>query len=247
MKISKTNSIKAVFFDVGSTLVSPFPDIDGVFHEVALRRGHDLSLDEVSRHMDSVIGYYEEEYSKDGDFWCSPQGSIEIYLEMYRYLGHLTGLAHVAEDLAQDVYSCYLKADYWKIIEDVLPCLKELKAQHLRLGVISNWAPNLDDLLRNLFLMPYFDEVISSASVGYRKPDPMIFTLMLEHMDLQPHEAVHVGDKPDADGAGALAAGIVPIIIDRDNHHTDCYCQRIQSLNELPSLLAKGIFSDIMK
>lgn len=238
--------VKAVFFDVGSTLIDPNPDIGGVFHEVAGKRGHRLSLGEVDKHMDAVYGYYEEEYTKDGDFWCSPQGSIEIYLDMYRYLSHLTGLTHEAERLARDVYDCYLQPEYWGIIDDVLPCLKALKMQHIRLGVISNWAPNLEDLLRDLMLLPYFDEVISSALVGYRKPNPMIFTLMLERMGLQPHEAVHVGDKPDADGAGAHAAGVRPVIIDRSGRCTDCRYHRVQSLNELPALFQNGAFSDIL-
>ncbi len=231
--------IKAVLFDVGSTLIDPQPEIDGVFYEVATSMGHRLDREVVSGHLPAVLAFYEEEYLKDGDFWCSPQGAAEMYLEMYRYLSHLTGLGTHAEPLAQAVNECYLKPAYWRIIGDALPCLKELKEARLRLGVVSNWASNLDDLLRGLMMGPYFDEVVSSAEVGYRKPNPMIFTLMLERMGISADEAVHVGDRPDADGVGAKQAGITPVIIDRARRFEGCGYLCIESLGELLPLVRR--------
>lgn len=231
--------IQAVFFDVGSTLITSKPAIDGVFHEKALERGHAIDLAEVSSHMPLVDEFYESEYLKDGDFWCSPEGSQEIYLEMYRYLAHLCNLEHDAEGIAQKVHDAYLRPAYWSIYADVIPCLKALKEQRLRLAVVSNWSSNLENLLRGLKLIPYFDEVIASADVGYRKPDPLIFTLTLERMGLQPSEVIHVGDRPDADGEGAQAAGITPVIIDRANEEQDTGFHRVSSLEQLPVLIQK--------
>lgn len=229
--------IKAVLFDVGSTLIEPDPEIDGVFCEVAEARGHEVDPAAVAGHMPTIHRFYEDEYLRDGDFWCSPEGSVEIYLDMYRYLSHLTGLEHDAEELAQGVNQAFLQARYWKIYDDVLPCLKALKRGHLTLGIVSNWSPNLTDLMRGLYLAPYFDEIVSSADVGYRKPDPMIFTIMLERLNLSPEEVLHVGDRPDADGEGAAAAGIRPIIIDRDNRYPDSGYTTIESLALLPDLV----------
>lgn len=229
--------IKAVFFDVGSTLIEPSPNIDGVFFEKACARGHDIDSRMVSKHLSAVNNFYEEGYLRNGDFWCSPEGSTEMYLEMYRYLAHLVGLAHDAEGLAQDVHTAYLDARYWMIIDDVPACLKDLKKQGLQLGIISNWAPNLKKLLRDLSLVPYFDEIISSADVGYRKPDPMIFTLLLERLDLNPEEVLHVGDRIDADGVGARSAGIEPIIIDRTATLFESGYRSISTLDALSKLI----------
>lgn len=229
--------IKAVFFDVGSTLIDPNPDIDGVFYETACARGHKVEKEFVTENLPAVIEFYEAEYLRDGDFWCSPEGSTEIYLEMYRYLAHLVGLDHDAESIAHQVHLAYRQAAYWKMFDDVLPCLKQLKARHLRLGVVSNWDPHLEGLLRNLQLKPYFEEVVSSADVGYRKPDPMIFTLILERMGLKAGEVIHVGDRPDADGVGAFAAGIKPIIIDRHKRHFHGEFTRVDSLLDLAAAL----------
>lgn len=231
--------IKAVFFDVGSTLIYANPDIDGVFHECATARGHNLTPEKIAQHMPEVLNFYEAEYLRDGDFWCSPEGSAEMYLDMYRYLAHLCNVAHDAEGIAQAVHSSYLTGNCWRAYDDVRPALKMLKADHLRLGIISNWSSNLDTLLREIKIRPYFEEVIASADVGYRKPDPVIFELMLERMGVSPEEAVHVGDRIDADAKGAVAAGISPIIIDREGGLTDKRYATVESLLDLPKALAR--------
>lgn len=231
--------IKAVLFDVGSTLIDPDPEIDGVFFEVASRRGHAIEHAAVRAHMPAVNRFYEEEYLRDGDFWCSHEGSVEMYLEMYRYLSHLCGLEHDAEGIAHQVNDAYLEPSSWRIIDDVPVCLKELKARRLRLGIVSNWSSNLEDLVRGLRMAPYFDEVVSSADVGYRKPNPMIFTVALERLALDATEVVHVGDRPDADGAGAEAAGIRPVIVDRGGSWAGCGYETVRSLAELGGLLER--------
>ena len=51
---------------------------------------------------------------------------------------------------------------------------------------------------------------------GARKPDPAIFAAALELAGCEPAEALHVGDTPAEDAAGAAAAGIPRLLIDRD-------------------------------
>lgn len=216
MNSSPHNTITAVTFDVGSTLLEASPDIDFMFCRVARNLGYQITQGEVSMHLEAVNQFYEEEYLKDGDFWCSPVGSVEIFLEMYRYLAHLCGLEESAEELAHAVNEQYHHPESWAVYDDVIPSLRALKQEHIKLGVISNWAADLTDLLRDLRLLPYFDVVIASAEVGYRKPDPIIFDLACEALESAPEEVLHVGDRVDADGYGAQSAGIKPLIIKRN-------------------------------
>ncbi len=224
---------KAVLFDVGSTLIDPSPSVAETFARVAAERGHTLSLCEIEPHMPAVHGLYEAEYLRDGDFWCSHEGSTAIWLDQYRFLCHLTGIAHDAEDMASAVHGCYRRADHWMIYDDVSESLRALKEHGLQLGVVSNWDSGLESLLRDLRLLPYFDVVVSSADVGYRKPDPVIFQLALEQLGVEASEALHVGDRPDADGEGALAAGVKPLIIDRCGAESDCGFDLVSSLAEI--------------
>ena len=54
------------------------------------------------------------------------------------------------------------------------------------------------------------------AEAGARKPEPGIFAAALSEADCRPAEALHVGDTPEEDLAGARAAGIRCLLIDRD-------------------------------
>lgn len=89
--------------------------------------------------------------------------------------------------------------------------LAALHAQGLRLGLVSNtvWPGvfHLEDLER-FGLASYLECTLFSADVGIWKPDPRIFHLALEALDLQPDEAAYVGDHPYFDVYGAQQAGL---------------------------------------
>lgn len=228
---------KAVFFDVGSTLIYPSPSVAEMFKLVARDRGHQLDESLVDESMSEVDAYYEREYARDGDFWCSHERSVQIWKDMYTLLAHRTGLAHDAHGLSEDMYDRYLAGSSWAFYDDVLPCLRALKDAGYRLGIISNWDATLEHLVCELGLDEYFDVVFASAEKACRKPDSKIFLLALEEMGVLPSEAVHVGDLPEADGAASIV-GIRPVIIDRKGLHVDCRYDRVSSLGSIPTLIA---------
>lgn len=222
-----------VFFDIGGTLIHAHPDVASAFVGVTRKRGHMISLADVSPFMEEVDAYYEREYVRDGDFWCSHERSRQIWIDMYTMLAGFTGLESDADEISNELYRAYLHADHWAIYADVQKALKALKSAGLRLGVVSNWDASLEGLLRELKLLPYFDDVVASAAVGYRKPDHVVFDLALERLGVDAARALHVGDLPEADGDGARSAGIRPVIIDREGKHRECGYDRIDSLEEL--------------
>ena len=233
----KSRTIQAVCFDVGSTLIRPCPSVAETMARVAAERGHDLTVRDFEPYMPAMDAYYEAEYLRDGDFWCSHEGSTAIWLDQYRYVCHLVGIGHDADGMAGEVHAAFERSDHWEAYPDVLGCLRALKELGLLLAVVSNWDAGLEDLLRGMQLLPYFDEVVSSAVVGYRKPDPVIFDLACERLGVGAAHVAHIGDRPDADGDGASAAGIRPIIIDRRDAETDCPHVCVRTLSDIPSLL----------
>ena len=226
---------QAVFFDIGGTLMYADPTVPEVFAHVARRRGHGVTVRDVEPCMQQVDEYYESEYLRDGDFWCDHDRAVQIWLDMYAMMADYCNLND--SGLPQAVYDEYLRPENWSLFPDAQACLKGLKRRGFKLGVISNWDATLEDLLRKMGYLPYFDEVISSASVGCRKPSRAIFEIALERMGVEPGDAVHVGDLPEADGDGASGAGIRPIIIDRHDRHQDCAYERIPVLTDLVSML----------
>ncbi|MFQ5697096.1 MAG: HAD family hydrolase [Myxococcota bacterium] len=80
----------------------------------------------------------------------------------------------------------------------------------VRLALVSNFshAATARALLDQARLAELLDPIVISEEVGYRKPRPEIFRSALERLALDPHEALHVGDRLVADIDGAAALGI---------------------------------------
>lgn len=111
---------------------------------------------------------------------------------------------------------------------DAVPALRELRERDLRLVVVSNWDCSLPTVLERCGLGELLDGAVSSAVAGARKPDPAIFDQALRLAGCEPDEAVHVGDTPEEDVAGARAAGIRPLLIARAGNKGE-----ISSLSEI--------------
>jgi putative hydrolase of the HAD superfamily len=99
---------------------------------------------------------------------------------------------------------------------DAAPALRKMQALGLRLGLITNAMHPMklrDVELVDAGLLEFFAEAwrVSAADVGYLKPHPRIFQVVLERMDCRPEEAVFVGDSLSADIAGAQAVGMKAI------------------------------------
>jgi putative hydrolase of the HAD superfamily len=78
------------------------------------------------------------------------------------------------------------------------------------------------------------DGAVSSAAIGVAKPSPVVFEHALSLVGATAADAVHVGDSPSEDVAGALAAGITPVLIDRAGAGSRVAGVRtIRSLHEL--------------
>lgn len=98
---------------------------------------------------------------------------------------------------------------------DAAPALTTLRERGLRTVCVSNWDYELPAVLERIGLATAFDGVVTSAAAGARKPDPAIFAPALAIAGCTAAEALHVGDS-DEDVAGARAAGIDVVRIDRD-------------------------------
>lgn len=225
----------AVFFDVGNTLLFPYPSVSEVCRQVLAEAGHVRDLAAIDEIMPLVDAYYEDRYREDDTFWTDEGETSAVWVGMYSLLTRRLGFADDAESLARRVYDEFGIADRWRAYEDVVPALTRLKERGCRLGVISNWDARLTSVLGGLGLADLLDTVVSSAEVGLHKPDPRIFELACARLDVDPGEAVHVGDHHYADILGASAVGMIPVLIDR--YETPEPARGIGTLDALESFL----------
>jgi putative hydrolase of the HAD superfamily len=103
----------------------------------------------------------------------------------------------------------------WAVYDDVIPVLAELKEEGARLAIVSNWDSTLPGLLSSLGLASWFDTIVVSHLEGMEKPRPELFLRAVSRLGGTPEQALHVGDVPELDEAGARAAGIASAIVDR--------------------------------
>lgn len=109
-----------------------------------------------------------------------------------------------------------LAALRFRPFDEVPAVLRAAREHGVRLVVVSNWDVSLHDVLEETGLASLLDGVVTSAELGNAKPDGAIFVRGLELAGVAAGEAVHVGDSVEHDVAGALAAGIEPLLVVRD-------------------------------
>lgn len=119
------------------------------------------------------------------------------------------------------------------LFPDVVPALDALRGAGLRLGVVSNWDCSLPAVLEGLGVAARFEVVTVSATARAAKPEPAIFHQALDALGIGPAAAIHCGDLPAADCAGARRAGVRAVLIDRAGALPQGGCPRIGSLAEL--------------
>ena len=227
----------AVFFDVGNTLLYPYPSVSEVCRRVLEDAGHTRDLEQIEAYMPLVDEYYEDRYREDDTFWTDEGETADIWVGMYSLLCRKLGIDEQAEELALKVYERFGDPGHWRLYDDVIPVLARLRDKGCRLGIISNWDGRLSGLLDGLGLSPFLDAVICSATVGLHKPDPRIFELACDTLDVSSEECVHVGDHHYADVIGAEAIGMRAVLIDRHGGAAPSWGRFIRSLDDLESVL----------
>lgn len=96
--------------------------------------------------------------------------------------------------------------------EGALETIEELRGRGLRLGLISVCSEEVPELWPATPFADLFDSTVFSCSVGLAKPDPRIYRLACEELDVEPEEAIFVGDGANDELAGAAAVGMTAVL-----------------------------------
>jgi putative hydrolase of the HAD superfamily len=115
-----------------------------------------------------------------------------------------------------ELLAALLAALRFRAFPEVPGVLRELRSAGSALVVVSNWDVSLHDVLERTGLRGLVDAVLTSAEVGEPKPGGAMFAAALELAGARPREALHAGDSVEHDVAGALAAGMAAVLVDRD-------------------------------
>ena len=178
--------IKSIIFDFGRVISAQKP--------MSLFRGYEEDLG-LEPGMLNRIMYGSQ-------IWQETMLGRKTLNEYWREIGPMLGL-HTGDEIA--TFRRRYASDE-EINEDVLALIRRLRGRY-KLAVLSNAPPRLSKWLADWDILELFDVVVCSGDEGVIKPDPAIYLLTLERLDLAPEESIFIDDSP-GHVAAARALGI---------------------------------------
>src|SRR6185503_20533879 len=142
LQMNDTPKIQAVAFDVGGTLLQPWPSVGGVYAEVAAKHGEkNLSPEKLNK--------------KFAMAWRSRKNFQHTHEDWSRLVDQtFAGLceSRPSRTFFPAIYQRFAELGAWRMYEDVLPALDALASKDIPLAVISNWDARLRPLLQQFHL-----------------------------------------------------------------------------------------------
>jgi HAD superfamily hydrolase (TIGR01549 family) len=181
-------SVKAIFFDVGETLVA----------ETRMWQGAAASLGVSNLEFFAALGALierREDHRKIFE-WFGRPGTDIISVGRER-----VAAGEASDFLEQDLYA------------DAVPALSALREAGFYVGIAAN-QPSERETTLNGWKLPV-DVVGTSQSWGVAKPSPQFFQRMAEVAGVEPHEVMYVGDRVDNDVIPAVEAGMTAVLLRR--------------------------------
>lgn len=226
----------AMLFDAGQTLLFSRTGTAEMAGTILLRHGHEVDGFDLRRAMRSADQFIASRWHV-GPWWLHETAVRDLFTAGYREglttVSLLQPHADEIRQLAEEIYQAYADSEHWSLYADVRPTLDALQAMGLPLGIVSDWGESLPLLLHQLGIAGAFQTVVVSSRLGLGKPDPGLFAMAVSRLGVRPEQVWYIGDTYSKDVLGARAAGLHPILIDRDGLHGDLDCRVIRSLTEL--------------
>ncbi|MDR7301651.1 HAD family hydrolase [Haloactinomyces albus] len=205
-------TVRAVLFDFSGTLFRLEQD-DSWFNDLTDDFGYAWDPQEqaeLMRRMTAPVGQIADLPDEYQDAWerrdLDPRLHRKVYLEVLRRSG-------VTERQAEGLYGRLVDPDCWTPYPDTAEVLRRLYAAGIRIAVISNIAFDIRPAFERLGVAELIDEVVMSYVEGVIKPDPKLFLRTCERLEVDPEQALMVGDSAEADG-GAAEVGCGVAIVD---------------------------------
>ncbi len=224
---------RVIFFDLGETLVTQNIE-DNMVTRNALR---EISFILPKRDSaEKLFELYREGYKINEAIRSRHHVEIPIQVWMRQLLERIIE-ENPSDQLVRKAIKIIVKARASNAVafDDADSTLRKLSRRDVKLGIISNVSSHevAMGILDNVRLIKYFDQIVTSASFGIRKPDPGIFRYALMQFKVRPEEAVMVGDSEMHDIGGGYVAGIKTVLVDRRQRvETSLADYRFNSLRE---------------
>ena len=227
--------MKALLLDALGTLVELPPPAPALRDELLERFDVEVTLTQAERAIAAEIAYYRARFDEASD----PESLVVLRRSCAEVLRQALPRSAVLDAVDVDgLVEALLGALRFRAYDDAAPAIRSARARGLRVVVASNWDAGLGEVLARIGLAPLLDGVVTSASVGARKPAGAVFVAALRIAGVAPAEAIHVGDSYDEDVRGARSAGLRAVLIRRSAAGAaPVDVSTVASLSELSALI----------
>lgn len=215
--------IRAVFFDLGGTLI----DQRDYLHWSEVAAGCGLAFDA------DALGHAFEEVERETD----TEEAVGL-TEFWRRTLERASQASVSRETAERFVAALPPSEVpTRLFSDARRCLDELQDEGKRLGIISNSRSeaSVRELLRKVRVDHYFSYVTSSGTEGVAKPSKEIFDRALTKARVAAHESFYVGNLAFTDAEAARRAGLFSVWLNRSGTAFNFDPPEVTTLLEVPN------------
>jgi FMN phosphatase YigB (HAD superfamily) len=207
--------VRGIIFDFDYTLAVPFRSLDELMEEGAkaaeqYMRGTGMDFPEDFWHNIVEARRFAQEKSVEEAEEHIADDAMSFLLQFFGYPASKMD-PNVLRQAVDIFYAPEMTG--WQLAPGAEEMLEALVQADYKLALIANY--NCDRAFQRtidyLGLRRYFDLIITSAAVEYRKPDAKIFEPVLERWDALPYEVVIVGDSLVDDIGGGLELGTLTV------------------------------------
>jgi len=206
--------LRGAIFDLGDTLIhlTASPDL---IRESRIRAVCDaLRENQVIVDFDDLKREYVKLHEEESEYAARTLEEIDVEKSLPKLLDRMGVETKRRPDTFELVKRFFgLEVDSWTLFPGIHQMLADVRALGLKMGILSNarsdWA--IREITNRLDIVRYFDAIVTSPQVGFRKPRPEPFREVLKELDLNPSEAVMIGNSIEADITGARRLGLKTI------------------------------------
>lgn len=192
------NNIRGIIFDYGGTI-----DSNGKHWAEVLWQSYVNERIPVTKEQFREAYVYAERYLAT-NIVILPEDNFHILLKkkVDLQISYLVDKGYLTEANESEQYSIAVSDQCYNFVKDLIskekPILDQLREKY-PMVLVSNFYGNVQAVLKDFDLLKYFDDIIESAVVGIRKPDPAIFGLGVDKLGLPAGEIVVIGDSHTKD------------------------------------------------
>ncbi|MGF2011957.1 HAD family hydrolase [Nostoc sp. DedVER01b] len=209
--------MKYLFWDFDNTLGYRQGMWSETLHSILILNViYNIDLEDIRPFLKNIFPWHSPETPHsllfNGKTWWEYMN--EYFAQIYERVGINR---NQAIKYAFQVQNEYKNIEKWYLYDDVVPTLQYTIKNNYKNIILSNHIPELHEIIDELNITKYFEQIYTSGKIGHEKPSLKFYTHVINDLKIEKTECIMIGDSYNADITGALRVGIQAILVRKPN------------------------------